>query len=454
MDTVLKGVYHDVAYSRSIPDRTAKALTNPDISSSRMTESGNNLFREAAVEAKQTRLEGVILLSRSSKTNMAAIFLTVSVMGLAIWGVTGRYARLETVNGILATNAESARIVALKPGLITKLMVADGQNVEQGQPLAQILIELPTANSLPASMEELEAIDQQKSLAVGQAEASRVRGNIERNGLATANSAIERQIANIDKQQKLQSLLISSLQGILDRYRPIADRGFISKTEIDRREQDLINARQGLAHLEQQSTVLEAEKLKNMAALRQSKAEETIQVASARSSAAGFRVQQAQLKSIQSYTITAPVPGTVTALQAGVGRTVEPAFPLMTIVPHHSEIHADLYAPSRSIGFLRKNQEVRLMLDAFPYQRFGSYPGHIEAISGVALDPRQIDAPFKLDEAVYRIRVKPEQQYAFGFGERLAFQPGMTIKANIVLERRSFLDWLLEPINAIRKRDK
>lgn len=45
-----------------------------------------------------------------------------------------------------------------------------------------------------------------------------------------------------------------------------------------------------------------------------------------------------------------------------------------------------------------------MLYDAFPYQRFGSFKGTVRSISRVALDPRQIDAPFKIEEPVYRVR--------------------------------------------------
>ena len=38
------------------------------------------------------------------------------------------------------------------------------------------------------------------------------------------------------------------------------------------------------------------------------------------------------------------------------------------------------------------------------------------------------------------------------FGGVYPIQPGMTLKANVILEKQSFLGWLLEPINAVRHR--
>ena len=112
----------------------------------------------------------------------------------------------------------------------------------------------------------------------------------------------------------------------------------------------------------------------------------------------------------------------------------------------------ELYAPSRAIGFARVGQSVRLMYDAFPYQQFGSFAGTVAAISHTALAPGDIDAPLKLAEPAYRLRVRLDAQAVAAFGGVYPLQPGMTLKANVVLEKQSFLGWLLEPLNAVRHR--
>lgn len=103
--------------------------------------------------------------------------------------------------------------------------------------------------------------------------------------------------------------------------------------------------------------------------------------------------------------------------------------------------------------FIRPGQEVRLLYDAFPYQRFGSFGGRVTRISRVVIDPRQLAAPLEVEEPVYRIEVAPDAQAVTGFGERLPLQLGMTLTANLILDRRSFLDWLLTPLNAVLRRN-
>jgi membrane fusion protein len=63
-----------------------------------------------------------------------------------------------------------------------------------------------------------------------------------------------------------------------------------------------------------------------------------------------------------------------------------------------------------------------------------------------------VDAPVKIDTPVYRIRVALPQQVVQAYGGGAVLQPGMTLQANIVLERRSFLQWLLDPVMAVKNR--
>ena len=142
----------------------------------------------------------------------------------------------------------------------------------------------------------------------------------------------------------------------------------------------------------------------------------------------------------------------MTALAAGVGRAVNASRPVMVIVPQDAELVAELYAPTRAVGFVEPGKETRLLYDAFPYQRFGSFGGKVDNISRIAVDPRETEIPFPFEEPVYRIKVKLDRQAIRASGEQNPLQAGMTLQANIVLERQTFLAWLLQPLNAVLNR--
>lgn len=419
-----------------------------------MAEQQSSLFREEVFEARRMRLEGEVLLSRPLRAHAIVALLVCSVVGLAIWVATGRYARTEIARGMLATDAETAKIVALHPGIVTRLAVADGQTVRKGQLLAVVKVDQQYAEGGSATQEGLNAIDAQQQLGTRQIAATQMRGRSERMGLAATIASARAQYANVQGQIAIQESVLKSLVAVYERYKPIAAKGYISQTQMDQREQQILGARQQLAQLQQQLITLQTNGAEAAAQLNKSEAEEDSQASSARSSVEGLRAQRSQLRAQQSYVLVSPIAGVVTALQSGVGRTVDGSVPLMTVVPAQAVVHADLYAPSRAIGFVRQGEEVRLLYDAFPYERFGSFKGRVRAVSRVALDPRQIDAPFKIDEPVYRVSVTPEDQLVTGYGQAIKLQPGMTLSANIILERRSFLEWILEPLNAVMKRDR
>lgn len=400
------------------------------------------------------RLQGEILLARPLRAHAIIALLTCSMVALASWVGVGRYARTEAAKGILVTNAEASKIIALRPGVVTQLSVVEGQFVHKGQILATVQVDQDYAEGNRASQEGLNAVQAQRQLAARQIGSMQHRGQSERVGLVAAMTNARQQYIDVQGQIVIQEQLVQSLQTTLERYRPVVEKGFISLTEMDRRQQELLTARQELGRYRQQLTSLQADQAKASAALSQSHAEEETQTGIAQSSVEGLRLQQSQIRGQQAYVLTAPEDGIITALQSGVGRTVDATVPILTIVPKNAVLHAELYAPSRAIGFVKPGEEVRLLYDAFPYQRFGSFKGRIQAISRVALDPRQIDAPFHIEEPVYRVSVVPDQQTVSGYGERVKLQPGMTLSANIVLERRSFAAWLLEPLNAVIKRDR
>ena len=53
-----------------------------------------------------------------------------------------------------------------------------------------------------------------------------------------------------------------------------------------------------------------------------------------------------------------------------------PTTPLLSILPAGSKLEAQLFTPSRSIGFVRVGQQVLLRYQAFPYQKFGHHTRH------------------------------------------------------------------------------
>ena len=106
--------------------------------------------------------------------------------------------------------------------------------------------------------------------------------------------------------------------------------------------------------------------------------------------------------------------------------------------------------PTQAIGFVRPGQEVRILFDAFPYQRFGTYGGRVVRVARTMLTGADVSAPVPLQQPAYKVTVVLDRQDVTAYGERIPLQPDMRLKADILLDRRPLLTWLLDPLLSAR----
>jgi len=124
----------------------------------------------------------------------------------------------------------------------------------------------------------------------------------------------------------------------------------------------------------------------------------------------------------------------------------------MTLTPEGGGLRAELYVPSRAIRFVKPGQRVRLLYDAFPYQKFGPAWGEVREVSATVLAPAEVTAAVPVQEPVYRVTAKLDAQFMRAFGAETPLAAGMALTADVILEERSFAEWLLEPLLALRAR--
>jgi membrane fusion protein len=155
--------------------------------------------------------------------------------------------------------------------------------------------------------------------------------------------------------------------------------------------------------------------------------------------------QRAQLIRTDRLVLTAPIGGEVGDVSVEVGQRARPDQSLMTIVPRGSQLEVWLYAPSRAVGFAHPGQQVRLLFDAYPYQKYGAGQGTVILVSRVPTEPTNLDANLNIQEPVFRIKVRIDQFPPRLPPEQRFMRPGMTVTANLVLERRSLWEVLFSP---------
>jgi len=158
----------------------------------------------------------------------------------------------------------------------------------------------------------------------------------------------------------------------------------------------------------------------------------------------------AEINGRRGYILRAPSRGRVTSLQATPGQVADTRRLQLEIVPVEAELQAHLLIPARAIGFVRPGQQVRLLYDAFPYQNFGAYGGHILNISETLITGNDAAGPVALNEPVYRAIVELNRPDIDAYGKAVPLQPDMMLKADIIIERRRLAQWLLDPLLSAR----
>jgi membrane fusion protein len=201
--------------------------------------------------------------------------------------------------------------------------------------------------------------------------------------------------------------------------------------------------------LEQTRSAKRAEAAQAARAMAQAEATSRAQAEGARSNRAQLAQRLAEVETRQGYVLTAPVDGIVTAVTASLGQPADAHEPLMVIMPAGAVPRAELYVPTSAAGFLAVGQPVRLAVDAFPYQSFGTVEARIVEIASV---PVPHAGPDGRPVPVYLVTAELARPWVMAFGRRQPLLPGMALTARIVTEKQSLLQWLFEPLFAVGKR--
>ena len=81
-----------------------------------------------------------------------------------------------------------------------------------------------------------------------------------------------------------------------------------------------------------------------------------------------------------------------------------------------------------------------------PLQNFGAYGGRIVKVSRTVLTPADVPAPVELKEPAYRVTAALDRPDVDAHGGRVPLRPDMLLRADIVLDSRALMDWLLNPL--------
>lgn len=393
-----------------------------------------------------------MVLATSVPSRVLAGLVCLVVLAGATFAATASYARKETVVGWLTPQAGMIRLAARQGGIVANVHVREGDRVVVGQPIATLTLSsaLEGGDSFAVLSRSLGA---QSSAAGSRAAATQAALAAESRQLTQRRAALNRELAEAKRSLALQTERLTLARAEVARAETIAAQGFLSPRELQARRSAELAVQQEASTLSSQALSYERQIGEVDARLAAIPIDLQAARAEAASTLAGLEQQATQVEAQGRYVVVATVAGRVAALPVEAGQTVGVGAAVAVLTPGDSALVAELYAPSRAAGFVRQGQEVRLMYQAFPHQKFGVGEGVVTAVSRTVLAPSEVAIPgLQVQEPVFRIRVKLARDNVAAYGETLPLQPGMLLSADVVIDRRSLLEWLLDPLYAVGRR--
>ncbi len=161
---------------------------------------------------------------------------------------------------------------------------------------------------------------------------------------------------------------------------------------------------------------------------------------------------EVQIRARRNFDVRAPVSGRVVTVNRKVGDTASPSDFALTLIPDDSKLIGRLLIPTTAIGFVEPGQDVRMRYDAFPYQHFGVQVARVRDIARSVLFDGDDYGPLRVTQPAYPASVDLLSQTIGADARDVPLQSGMLFSADIVLERRSILEWAIEPLLGMRGR--
>jgi len=409
------------------------------------------LFRQEAIDFLHQRHSWgeVVSLQPISSTILSWALASLIAFILCFLSIA-QYARKETVTGYLTPTFGTAKIFVPQQGFIKELQVKEGQEVAEGDPLLTVVTSQITANGDDVNATVLAVLAQQRDVVERQIAAEERRTASEHDRLASTIKGIEGEIAQLEDQRKIQNERLKLSESFVSTGEKLTASGALPTIELRRREQAALEQKQNLVSLDQQITARRTQLTDTRHTLEQLPIVAAERIRVVRNDLSSIEQRVAEVNGRRAYVIKAPTSGRVSTLQATVGQIADPRHMQLEIIPLDSTLQAELFFPTRAFGFVRPGQQVRILYDAFPYQKFGTYRGSVTRISHSILTGNETTGPLTLKEPAYRVSVALERPDIDAYGLKMPLQPDMLLKADVILEQRSLMRWLLDPVLSAR----
>jgi len=408
------------------------------------------LFRKEVIKAKEQRMLGRVIMTQPLSIYVICIVVFVVYLLLSFYLTQAHYSRKETVKGYLIPEKGVMKVYSNRTGVIEYLYVKEGDKVMQGDNLVKIKNSQSLSSGVELSVALAKELSTQIDTLNQEYDATTLMYEKDLLSITRQLTQLYQSLKVIEKAQKTRLRKLALKKRQITNNKRLYDKGYLSSNQFDllqgeylddlessdRLEKELVTIQIQISELESERLIYPEQKILKQSAIKRQISE--------------LAAQLAELKNQYEFIKKAPETGIVTTIQPTVGSRVDINAPLLSIIAIDSPLEIELLLPSRSAGFVQVGDKVNIRFDAFPYQKFGLVVGEISNIDKSLILPAEKILPIQIDQAMYRVRASLNQQSIKAYGKAFPLKVGMIADADIILEKRSLLEWLLDPIYAVK----
>ena len=404
--------------------------------------------------------------------------LVLLFMVAMVWSWFGHVDTVANAHGKIALRGNSKSIQSSEMGVVRAIHVRDGAEVREGD----ILIELdPTLADADAEQAEQQLLiartasaraqalydyslgkalsyvapegisnaDKQTQLAFIESRQAEYEAKMEtiyrqKQELRADISGVKNEISKLTETLPLLEKQMAARKELLDKglspallYIELQERHVTHKMNIEIQGDQLTKLMASYGALESQLVQVQQE-FRNQVISDLADAEDQVKLYTAELNKAQRRGSLQILRS--------PVDGIVQQLAVHtIGGVVQPAEPLMVIVPGKGDLIADAVVLNKDVGSISVGDAVEVKLEAFPFTKHGVIHGRLETLSMDAIQDENLGL-------VYAARIALEANSIRARGRDIPLTSGMSLTAEIKTGKRRILEFLIEPL--LRYRDE
>ncbi len=398
---------------------------------------------------------------------------------LLLWAIFGKLDIIASAEGRLVPQTYVKIVQPADAGIVQEILVQEGQAVRAGQVLIRMDTQIAKADEQTIATEltlrslQLRRIDAELA---GQplkrtvtdpddlfrsVEAQyRDRRQSYQDALGQAQDALRKTQRDYDSGKEVLAKLrevTPILKAQSDSFSDMGKEGYVAQVTVRDKQREYLEKARDLRAQEETVASLAAAMAQAGKQLSQITSKYRSELQNERVETEGNyrKLQQEQLKQEHKSGLLE-----LKASQAGIikdlathtiGTVVSPGTVVLSLVPENEPLVVEVMVKNDDVGFVYPQQQVKVKLAAYPFQKYGMLDGEVihvgpdasEGASPSSKDPAKEKVPAQL---TYKALIALKTQVLEAQGQTFKLVPGMQAVAEINQGQRTVMEYLLSPI--------